>query len=902
MSSENGVNPSAPYPSTNFNFTLISEEIEAHQNHYDDANKVSCIMASSMSPELQKTFENTWAYNMNQQLKEMFQTKASKEHLDVVKSLMACKSKPEASICAFILEKEGYFDRLESLNMMFDIELSINIILSALVLTVGHNAKKRKTSHSKWKGKATQGKYDHGSKRKDEYEIAPTSDPKEAVYFYCNIKGHWKRSCPKYLKDLKDGKVKKGVHSGSKGNNDGNMILNAGPSNELDKSKLWHSRLGHLNKKRIAQLQKDGVLESFDFKSNDVSESCLSGKMTKSPFTRTYEKAEGLLDLVHTDVCGSFRSATKDGKRYYVTFTDDFSRYGYVYLIKHKSDTIEVFKRYQNEVENQLVRKIKVLRSDKGGKYLSIEFFDHLKNYGIVSQLTPPRTPQLNGVCERRNRTLLDMVQSMMCRATFPISFWGYALEKTTHILNLVPTKKVSKTPFEMWKGKQDKISDSTLTELNEPANYNEAMASPEAAKWKEAMKSEIKSMYDNQVWNLVDTTPDFKTMGCKWIFKKKTDMDGKVHTYKARLVAKGYTQTHEIDHEETFSPRMCFMVQQEGFENEKYPKRVCKLKKAIYGLKQASRSWNLCFHEKVTRFGFSRSEDESCVYVKVSGSVVVFLVLYVDDILLIGNDILTLQSVKDWLGRCFAMKDLGDAAYILGIRIYRDRTKRLIGLSQETYLDKLLKRFKMKNSKKGNLPLHHGIKISHWTVVKNILRYLRNTKDRFLVYGGEKELRVTGYCDAGWQTDKDDSRSQSGWVFLLNRGVVTWKSSKQDTVADSTCVSEYNAACEASKEAIWMKNFIGDLGVVPIVHDPIEIFCDNESAVALTKEPKDHGKSKHIERKYHFVRSKVEEGHVIVKDIRSEDNPADPFTKALAKPKHDEHAKSIGLKDKIEF
>nr|GEV84595.1 retrovirus-related Pol polyprotein from transposon TNT 1-94 [Tanacetum cinerariifolium] len=96
----------------------------------------------------------------------------------------------------------------------------------------------------------------------------------------------------------------------------------------------------------------------------------------------------------------------------------------------------------------------------------------------------------------------------------------------------------------------------------------------------------------------------------------------------------------------------------------------------------------------------------------------------------------------------------------------------------------------------------------------------------------------------------------------------------------DSTCKFEYIAACEASKEAIWMKNFIIDLRVVPIVQDPIEIFCNNESAVALTKEPKDHRKSKHIERKYHFVLSKVEEGHVIVKHIRSEDNPADLFIK----------------------
>ncbi|GKC53952.1 retrotransposon protein, putative, ty1-copia subclass [Tanacetum coccineum] len=138
-----------------------------------------------------------------------------------------------------------------------------------------------------------------------------------------------------------------------------------------------------------------------------------------------------------------------------------------------------------------------------------------------------------------------------------------------------------------------------------------------------------------------------------------------------------------------------------------------------------------------------------------------------------------------------------------------------------------------------------------HWTAVKNILKYLRNTKDMFLVYGGEEELRVTGYCDARSYLDE---------------------------------------------EFHWF------LGVIPTVQDPIEIFYDNESVVALTKEPKDHEKSKHIERKYHFVQRKVEEGHVIVKHIRSEDNLADPLTKALAKSRHDKHAKSIGLKDNIKF
>ncbi|NWD34177.1 hypothetical protein HX793_30735, partial [Pseudomonas reactans] len=202
-------------------------------------------------------------------------------------------------------------------------------------------------------------------------------------------------------------------------------------------------------------------------------------------------------------------------------------------------------------------------------------------------------------------------------------------------------------------------VSDRTLINLDEPANYQEAVAGPESAKWKEAMDSEIKSMYDNQVWNLVDNVPGRKTVGCKWIFKKKTDMDGKVHTFKARLVAKGFTQTPGVDYDETFSPvakiksirimlaiaafhdyeiwqmdvktaflngkltEDVYMNQPEGFVDAKYPNKVCKLERSIYGLKQASRSWNLCFHEKVKEFGFSRSEDESCVYVKASGSIV---------------------------------------------------------------------------------------------------------------------------------------------------------------------------------------------------------------------------------------------------------------------------------------
>ncbi|KAK8574664.1 hypothetical protein V6N12_062353 [Hibiscus sabdariffa] len=146
--------------------------------------------------------------------------------------------------------------------------------------------------------------------------------------------------------------------------------------------------------------------------------------------------------------------AARGGYQYFITFTDDFSRYGYVYLMRHKSEALEKFKEFKNEVQNKHGKSIKALRSDRGGEYLSQDFDELLKECGIVSQLTPPGTPQWNGVSERRNRTLLDMVRSMMSHTDLPTSFWGYALETAAFTLNRVPSKSVQKTPHEMWNGK----------------------------------------------------------------------------------------------------------------------------------------------------------------------------------------------------------------------------------------------------------------------------------------------------------------------------------------------------------------------------------------------------------------------------------------------------------------
>jgi hypothetical protein len=345
---------------------------------------------------------------------------------------------------------------------------------------------------------------------------------------------------------------------------------------------------------------------------------------------------------------------------------------------------------------------------------------------------------------------------------------------------------------------------------------------------------------------------------------QEKDGKDGNLHIYKARLVAKGFKQFNGIVYDVTFSPvtilnsirillaiaayfdyeiwqmdvkitllngnliEDVYMTQPEGFVDPKYAGKICKLQKSIYRLKQASRSWNLHFDEVVKGFGFIKNVEEPCVYKKVSGSVVVFLVLYVNDILLIGNDIPMMEVVRSLVRKRFSMKDLVEAPYILGIKIYRNRSVRLIGLSQDAYIDKILNPFNMQDSKKGFLPMSHGISISkklcptdsdeqermraipyaltirsimysmicthphvsyalgatsryhsnygdaHWTIVKNILKYLRRTKEVFLVFGGEEELFVKGYSDGSFQIDADDSKSQSGFVFYLNGGTVS--------------------------------------------------------------------------------------------------------------------------------
>nr|GEY18648.1 putative retrotransposon protein [Tanacetum cinerariifolium] len=486
------------------------------------------------------------------------------------------------------------------------------------------------------------------------------------------------------------------------------------------------------------------------------------------------------------------------------------------------------------------------------------------------------------------------------------------------------------------------------LGDLGEPANYKAALLDPESEKWLNTMNVEMQSMKDNEVCVLVKLPPNGKTIGSKWLFKKKTGMDRNVHIYKARLVTKGYTQTLGIDYEETFSPvadirairiliaiaayydyeiwqmdvktaflngylnEEVYMEQPEGFVNPKYPNRVCKLKCSIYGLKQALRQWNKRFDDEIKKFGFTQNRDDPCVYIKASVGNITFLILYVDDILIMGNSIPMLQSVETYLGKCFAMKDLGEAAYILGIKIYRDRSKRLIGLCQSAYIEKILKRYCVENSKRGSIPMQEKIKLSksqgastpaEMKRMQNVpyasaVDSIMNTKDMFLVYGGDlkRELRVSCYTDAGYLTDADDLKSQTGYVFVLNGGAVDWKSAKQSIFATSSAEAEYIAAFDASKEAVWVRKFIFGLRLVPTIEEPISMYCDNTGVIAIANESGITKGARHFRAKVYYLREVIEFGDIKLEKVHTDDNLADPFTKALAFPKHSEHTKNIGM------
>lgn len=366
------------------------------------------------------------------------------------------------------------------------------------------------------------------------------------------------------------------------------------------------------------------------------------------------------------------------------------------------------------------------------------------------------------------------------------------------------------------------------------------------------------------------------------------------------------------------------YMEVPEGLETQS--SKVCKLIKSIYGLKQSSRCWNEKFCSFLSTYGFKPCPSDNCVFVGYFKDVKVILILYVDDGLLLAKSKVILSEILNILKQKFEIKIVNCNSFI-GMEI--DKEKDYISISQKQYIKTIINKFNLSDAKSSSTPADANVNLSkntsnnepinfpyreavgallflssvsrpdiayavnvisryvnnpgpsHVTAVKRIVRYLINSKDMSIVYQGNVEL--VGYSDSDFAGDLDTRKSNTGYIFLMNGGPVTWSSRKQNTVALSTTESEYMAASEAAREILWLKQFLCDIGEP---QSSITLNVDNQSAIKLINNPVFHRRSKHIDIRYQFIRENVVKKIIDVKYVESSNQLADFLTKALPENK----------------
>jgi len=392
------------------------------------------------------------------------------------------------------------------------------------------------------------------------------------------------------------------------------------------------------------------------------------------------------------------------------------------------------------------------------------------------------------------------------------------------------------------------------------------------------------------------------------------------------------------------------YMEQPEAFEVQGQEEKVCLLKRPLYSLKQVGRCW----YEKLDTFlksmNMANNDVNPCVYVSTNKSSKVIVIVYVDDLLLASQNLQELRKLKEALNKNFQMKDLGPAKDILGINIQRDTPTGKIRLTQRRYITNLLQKFGMENCKPISTPLDSNQRLTkkmdsnaeekgistkhkpyreligsliylanatrpdlafvagalsrfctdpeeaHWKLTKRVLRYLQHTIDYGITYAKDHR-KMRAYADSDWASDVDDRKSCSGNVIMLAGGPISWESKKQKSVALSTMEAEYMSLSEVCKEIVYLRRLLEHMKFTTCVTGATEVCCDNQSAIELNKNHVFHGRSKHIDIRYHFSREIKDRGEISVTYLPSEEMIADLLTKPLTKVKHEKCIKLLGLK-----
>lgn len=509
------------------------------------------------------------------------------------------------------------------------------------------------------------------------------------------------------------------------------------------------------------------------------------------------------------------------------------------------------------------------------------------------------------------------------------------------------------------------------LTDVDIPKNITQALKS---TVWRQAMETEMKALIANQTWTLVPSSTSHNLVGCKWVFRIKRDQHGTITQYKARLVARGFHQREGIDYGDTFSPVVkpatvrlvlslavsnnwnirqldinnaflqgtltdaVYVTQPPGFVDPHHPTHVCQLKKALYGLKQAPRAWYTELKNHLITMGFRNTISDSSLFVFQDAGVIIYLLVYVDDIIVTSNATDALNKFILNLATRFSLKDLGPLSYFLGVEVLKH--PKGIFLSQKRYIQDLLTKANMDgcNNIATPLPMNPPLSVngtpldnptayrallgslqylsltrpdisfavnklaqymqrpttSHWQSLHRLLRYLSGTINMGLIIHAHSPQSLHAYSDADWARDKDDYISTTAYIVYLGRNAISWASRKQKTRARSSTEAEYRAVAATTAEILWLQNLLTELGHTS-PHKPT-IYCDNAGATYVCANPVFHSRMKHLALDYHFVRENVQKGHLRVVYISTKDQLADPLTKPLPRAQYQTLINKIGL------
>jgi Reverse transcriptase (RNA-dependent DNA polymerase) len=518
-------------------------------------------------------------------------------------------------------------------------------------------------------------------------------------------------------------------------------------------------------------------------------------------------------------------------------------------------------------------------------------------------------------------------------------------------------TRSKTKTSMSKPQALINTILNSTNLDTD-PTTYTQASKHEH---WRVVMANELDALAVNHTWSLVPNSEASNVIRCKWVYKIKRKSDGSIDRYKARLVAKGYTQEEGIDFTETYSlvvksttirlilsiavtqhwfirqldvnnvflhsdlQEAIYMAQPPGFVDPHLPHHVCKLHKDLYGLRQSPRAWYHKLKDTLLTLGFVPSVDPS-LFLFRKGDDTIFLLVYVDDIILTGNNVILIQNIIRLLDQSFTIKDLGELHFFLGIEVHRQDNGLL--LTQSKYIHSILEKANMQGAKPNSTPMAtgkvlskfggatfddphlfrsiigalqyvtitrpdisfavnrvsqymHAPTVSHWAAVKRILRYLIGTITHGILISSSSSHSITAFSDSDWAGCPDDRRSTTGYLVYLGNNLISWSSKKQTTVARSNTEAEYRGLAAVTAEVVWLTSLFKELGL----NAPISVFwCDNLGATFLASNPAFHARIKHIELDYHFVREKVSDGTIHIRFICSQDQVADALTKLLSK------------------